>query len=125
MVQRRGDDALCPQPPGAQLVHSEAGGYGVFAGPDPVVGSRGHDDPDPAGTARCAARDLPAYVRHGEQPCVFTKKKITGKEENYIYAPDTRLTKELTLTSSNNISRTLQLYILKKLKRINVPAPSR
>lgn len=64
MIERRGDDALCPETPGAQLVHADAGGHRVVAGPDPVVGGRGDDDPDPARAARHAAGQLPAHVRH-------------------------------------------------------------
>lgn len=73
VVQRRGDDALGPQAPGAQLIHPDAGRHGVVAGPDPVVGGGGDDDADPARTAGRAAGDLPAHVRHGEAPCVITR----------------------------------------------------
>lgn len=82
VVKRRGYDALCPESPGAHLVHAEAGSHGVFTGSDPVVGGGGDDDPDPAHTARCAARDLPTDVRHGVRPlCAFTRSKY----ENHCF----------------------------------------
>lgn len=65
VVQRRGDRALRPQSPGTELVHADAGSQGVLAGPDPVVGGRGDDDPHPARTAGRAAGHQPAHVRHG------------------------------------------------------------
>lgn len=65
MVQGRGDDALGPQALGHQLVHPQAGGQAVVAGPDPVVGGRGHDQTHPAGAAGPAADQLPAHERHG------------------------------------------------------------
>lgn len=74
MVERRGDDALGPEAPGAQLVHADAGSHRVVAGPDPVVGGGGDDDPDPTRTAGRAAGDLSAHVRHGEPPCAFTHR---------------------------------------------------
>lgn len=65
VIQRWGDDALRPESPGPQLVHAHAGGHRVVAGSDPVVSGRGHYEPDPTRTARRAAGDLPAHVRHG------------------------------------------------------------
>lgn len=62
VVKGRGDDALCPQASGAQLVHADAGGLGVVAGPDPVVGGRGHDHPHPAHSAGRGAKELPAHL---------------------------------------------------------------
>lgn len=65
VVLRRGDDALGPQAPGAQLVHADARGQRVVAGSDPVVGCRGHDEADPSGAAGRGADNLPAHERHG------------------------------------------------------------
>lgn len=75
MGKRRGDDALRPQSPGAQLVHADAGRQRVVAGPDPVVGGRGDDEPDPARAARRAADDLPAHERHGAAVRFYALKK--------------------------------------------------
>lgn len=52
VVQSDGDHAVRPQPPGAHLVQLPAGGDAVAAGQDPVVGSGGDHDPDPADEAR-------------------------------------------------------------------------
>lgn len=72
MVVRPGDDALGPEALGAQLFNADAGRR--RAAPDPVVSGSGDDDPNPARAARRAAGDLPAHVRHGYPPCVFTHK---------------------------------------------------
>ncbi len=84
VIKRGGDDALCPESPGAQLVHADAGGHRVVAGPDPVIGGSGDDDPDPARTAGRAAGDLPAHVRHGAAVRFYAlcsdKKKSQSKK---------------------------------------------
>ncbi len=88
MIERGGDDALCPQSPGAQLVHADAGGHRVVAGPDPVVGGRGDDDPDPARAARRDAGELPAHVRHGAAVRIYALYK--QKKSQFIKMWDFR-----------------------------------
>lgn len=75
VVEGRRHHALGPQAARAQLVHAQAGGHRVVARPDPVVGRRGEDEPDPTRAAPSDANQLPADVRHGDPPCVFTRSK--------------------------------------------------
>lgn len=85
VVQSCGDDAVCPRPLGAQLVHLLTGVEPVLAVDHPVVGGCGDHNAQPAQDTQEKTAQLEAGVRHDAKSngANNNNKKVCRKQDTF------------------------------------------